>query len=93
VSRVLRYEPALKYGLIVGAVAFGLRQLGVELSEGQRGALDGLIAAFLLLLPVLQALAQTLLTRGKVTPTAKLHDQGLKVPGEFPFRPLDPRSF
>jgi hypothetical protein len=76
----LRYEPALKFGLIVGITAFFLRQLGIELSEEQRGALDGLIGAFLLLLPVLQAMVQTLLTRGKVTPTAKLQDQGLKVP-------------
>lgn len=70
----MRYEPAMKYGLVVGIIAAALGYgLGVQLTEEQLGALA-------VLLPLVQGVVQGWLTRREVTPVAKLEDQGVRVP-------------
>jgi hypothetical protein len=70
----MRYEPAMKYGLLVGIVSAALAWgLGVQLTEEQLGAIA-------VLLPLVQGLLQGCLTRRKVTPVAKLQDQGMRIP-------------
>jgi len=82
----MRYEPALRHGIIVGLLALVLHWLGLEFSEAHRGAVDNLVEALVVLLPLGQALAQALLTRRRVVPVAKIEDGDYIVPLVHPGR-------
>jgi hypothetical protein len=72
----LRGEPAVRHGLIIGVLAALLGLVGIELSATDRAALDGLILAAIVALPVIQGLVQAVWTRSKVTSDATLEAAG-----------------
>jgi len=73
----LRREPAVRHGLIVGVVAALLTVLGIELSDTDLAALDSLILAAVVALPVVQAIVQAVWTRSRVMPTRTIREAGL----------------